>query len=727
MAKNTASARTHPALAKVTPPLNTQALPRAHLFEKLDNLLEYQTIWISAPAGSGKTTLVSTYLEDRGLPCLWYQVDMGDDDPATFFYYLGKAAISAVPRAKKGFPTLTPEYASVLPTFTLRFFEDLSIHLLSRSMKKKGNKNDSNQRFTIVFDNCQDLPDASSFHTIFVNGLARVPHGITVILISRTSPPPAYARLQANAQMGLLVWDDLKLTREETEQIIQMKYQPATDQETIDCIHQITDGWTAGVTLMIGELKRKDCHELQPHGSTPEEIMHYFGAELFDRLDATTRDFLMKTSFLTGMTAVMARDLTGNSDSGRILSNLYRNNFFIEKHFKAESSYDYHPLFREFLVKTARETFSHEELEEVSNSASVILQSSGQVEAAMDLLKKISGWEAMVPLIIENSPALVEQGRHRTLQEWLNPVPDHIVEKHPWLLYWKGTSLLSYDPDSAKNVFEKAFGRFSFAGERNGILSSLCGITESIQLSFSDFSQYEPWIPVFEKLFSTGEEIPSKDLEARLLDGMVTALILYQPEHPSIGTWVNRAVSLLEQSIPITIKARLIHAILFYYILQFDVPKMDLIYDQLKAIIKSKDIPPVTSLFLYLMEANYHVMKANHEECLSSAGKGSEIADEIGIHNMDHFFRCHAAMSCLNENDPQKAHAFLDTLTSNYNLLGPWEKKVYHQVKAREALIQKDGDQAYYHARKTLEFITQLGLRVHSALGNYILAQSLHM
>lgn len=727
MAKNIASAGTHPALAKITPPLNTQALPRAHLFEKLDTLLEYRTVWISSPAGSGKTTLVSTYLKDRGLTCLWYQVDMGDDDPATFFYYLGKAALGAVPRAKKKFPTLTPEYLPGLSTFTLRFFEDLSTHVLSPNTKKKGSKTDGTQRFVIVFDNCQDLPEVSSFHTILLTGLTRVPPGISIILISRTSPPPAYARLQANDQMGVLGWDNLRLSYEETEQIIHMKYNEAAEKETIDCVHQVTDGWAAGLTLMIGELRRKDCLEMQPRGSTPEEIMDYFGAELFDRLDSASRDFLMKTAFLMGMTAEMARDLTGNSESGRILSNLYRNNFFIQKHFKTESSYDYHPLFREFLLKMARETFSHEELEKVSNSASVILKSSGQAEAAMDLLKKISGWESMVPLIIENAPALVEQGRYRTLQEWLDPIPDHIIEKHPWLLYWKGTSLLSSDPDSAKKTFEKAFKGFSSAQDRNGMLSSLCGITESIQLSFADFSQYEPWIVVFEELFSPGKEITAKELEARLLDGMVTALVLHRPDHSRIGEWVNRAASLLEQSIPITIKARLIHAVLFYYILQFDVPKMDIIYDQLKAIIRSKDISPVTSLFLHLMEANYHVMKANHEECLSTVRDGLSIADEIGVHNMDNFFLCHAAMSCLNENDHQKAHEFLDTLTVNYNFFGPWEKKVYHQVKAREALIQNDCDQAYYHASKTIEFITQLGLRVHSALGSYILAQSLHM
>ena len=727
MVKDIGTGRMRPALAKVTPPLIGHALSRKCLFDKLDSLRENQTVWISSPAGSGKTTLISTYLEDRKIPCLWYQVDMADDDPATFFHYLGKAALNAVPKGKKDFPALTPEHLVSLPTFTLRFFEDLSNHLLSSNRKTKTKKNGNSQGFALVFDSAQEVPETSSFHSTLLTGLARIPSGISVFLISRTSPSPAYARLQANNQMGLLGWNDLRLSHEETEQIIRMRHPQAAEQETIEHIYKITDGWSAGLTLMLGELKQKGYHDLQPHGSTPEEIMYYFGSELFDRMDTTTRDFLMKTSFLPKMTVEMARDLTGNQESDHILDSLYRNNYFIQKHFQSESSYEYHPLFREFLAKMAGKTLSDVELETVAGTASAILEKSGQPEAAMELLRKISGWDAMVPLITKNAPVLIEQGRYRTLQEWLAPVPDDIMEKNPWLLYWKGTSLQSSDPDSAKTIFEKTFKRFSSEGDKNGILFSLCGITESIQLLFSDFAQYEPWIPAIEKLFRTGEAIPSKELEARLIDGMVTALVLCQPEHPQIGTWVNRAASLLEQSIPITIKARLIHAVLFYYILQFDVPRMDLVYDHLKAIIKSKDIPPVTGLFMHLMEANYHVMKANHEECLNAVNDGLIMAGEIGVHIIDHFFLCHAAMSCLNENNLQKAHDFINTLTGNYELLGLWEKKAYHQVKAREALILNDSSQAFFHARKTLDFILQLGFKVHIALGHYILSQALHM
>ncbi len=112
-------------LAKVTRPVLTGVFPRERLFDQLDRMRERSVTWVSGPPGCGKTTLVTGYLEARGYPCLWYQVDEGDADPATFFYYLGLAAKKAAPRKRKPLPLLTPEYLSGISTFTLRYFENL--------------------------------------------------------------------------------------------------------------------------------------------------------------------------------------------------------------------------------------------------------------------------------------------------------------------------------------------------------------------------------------------------------------------------------------------------------------------------------------------------------------------------------------------------------------------------------------------------------------------------
>ena len=89
-----------PSIAKITRPKITGAYERKRLFKLLDQRLEGPVVWMSAPAGSGKTTLVASYLDARKLPCIWYQLDAGDADPATFFYYLGLAAKRPLPATR---------------------------------------------------------------------------------------------------------------------------------------------------------------------------------------------------------------------------------------------------------------------------------------------------------------------------------------------------------------------------------------------------------------------------------------------------------------------------------------------------------------------------------------------------------------------------------------------------------------------------------------------------
>ncbi|MDH3330275.1 MAG: hypothetical protein OEM01_13685, partial [Desulfobulbaceae bacterium] len=112
-------------LAKITRPAVDGMLFRERLFQRLDEPGMSSVIWISGPAGSGKTTLVSSYLEAGGLPYLWYQVDGGDTDLATFFYYLGLAVQKASSRRSKPMPLLTPEYLLGIPEFSRNFFAEL--------------------------------------------------------------------------------------------------------------------------------------------------------------------------------------------------------------------------------------------------------------------------------------------------------------------------------------------------------------------------------------------------------------------------------------------------------------------------------------------------------------------------------------------------------------------------------------------------------------------------
>ena len=149
--------------SQITRPLHYRNLSEETVVQTLGYQRKQPVIWIAGPPGCGKTTLVSSYLDARKLPCLWYQVDPGDADLATFFYYLGLAAREAAPRKRKPMLLLTPEYRQGMSAFTLRYFEDLFARLKIPS--------------AVVFDNYQEVPEDAPCHEILLNGLSRIPTG----------------------------------------------------------------------------------------------------------------------------------------------------------------------------------------------------------------------------------------------------------------------------------------------------------------------------------------------------------------------------------------------------------------------------------------------------------------------------------------------------------------------------------------------------------------------
>jgi len=113
-------------LAKLTRPRLHGAADRERLFARLDECRSRKAaVCVVGPPGAGKTTVVATWLDARGATGLWYQVDPGDADAATFFYYLGEAAFPYSEKSRQTLPLLTPEYQHDIAGFSRRFFRTL--------------------------------------------------------------------------------------------------------------------------------------------------------------------------------------------------------------------------------------------------------------------------------------------------------------------------------------------------------------------------------------------------------------------------------------------------------------------------------------------------------------------------------------------------------------------------------------------------------------------------
>ena len=218
------------ALAKVTRPTLPDIFPRKRLFDLLDELRKQPIIWVSGPPGCGKTTLLGSYIETLKIPCLWYNLDGGDSDPATFFYYMGLAAKKAAPRMRNSLPLLTPEYLPGISTFTRRYFENLCDRIKSPSL--------------IVFDNYQEVSGEAIVHEVICSGLSAISEGINVILISRSQPPAGLIRQKANRMMQALGWDQLRFTIEESQELLQLNAQKKLSKKPLkNCTGLQTVGW----------------------------------------------------------------------------------------------------------------------------------------------------------------------------------------------------------------------------------------------------------------------------------------------------------------------------------------------------------------------------------------------------------------------------------------------------------------------------------------------------
>jgi LuxR family maltose regulon positive regulatory protein len=698
-------------LAKITGPKVKGILLRKRLFRRLDICRQLPVTWVSGPAGCGKTSLVASYLDQRKIPHLWYQVDEGDSDLATFFHYMGQAAKTASPRRQTPLPLLTPEYLAGVSTFTLRYFEELYRRLRIPTV--------------LVFDNCHRVPAESPFHEIVLAGVSSIPEGINLILISRSEPPPKLVQLQANRMMEVLGWDELRLTAGESAATVRLRAPKLKPGQWIRQLHSITDGWVAGLVLMLESMKRG----VEPHSPgkmTSEEIIDYFGNEIFNKRDGETQDFFLKTSFLPKMTAGMAETLTAIPHAYRILSTLSRNNYFTEKHYSIEPVYQYHPLLREFLMARAKETFSHETLSTLLHRAGVLLEKAGQTEDAISLFRDLGDWGAMVRMIMRQAPSMIEQGRYRPLEEWLDSLPEEILKNDPWLLYWKGTCRSPFDPSLAQPYFEQAFEQFRAHGNLPGLLLAWSGVVYSIIYRFEEYLPLDRWIQLFPELPENPEKIIPPEVWIHAVSSMFTALTYRRLGHSETNAWIRRAKSMVQGTGSAVVKAQILLQLVHYYGVIGDYEQSLLGVRSLQHLAQSKEGVPFVVIMTRLAEAMHYGLTGDDDKCLKAVSEGLKTSENTGIFLLDYVLLAHGVANCQNVGNLGLAQAMLEKIVSSWNHLRPFDKGLYHLVQARQFLLRSELGAASVQAELALETNLNVGAYDPICLTHLLAAQVMH-
>ena len=357
-------------------------MPRERLFARLDELRNCPIVWIGGCPGAGKTTLVANYLEARQLPRLWYRIDRDDHDGRGLFDFLDAAGMgtdlqgSAKPQATEGRRCSRADVAdnrgASARLFTRELYERLS------------------QPGVLVLDDCHEIAPDSLLHALLIDSAGEIPPGLNVILVGRGEPPSLYSRLIANDSMGLLDSHDLKFTLDETRALAD-RFSPG--EQLLQILHRRTAGWAAGIAMTLARLRR-NASEAQPvEQEMGRAVFGYYAGEIFDRASAEERRILVATALVPKLSDTAAQELTGSTQAQKLLKRLERHQSFTTR---SAGTYEYAPLFREFLLTRVEETLAPEDFNEVVNRAACLVDSRSELEALAALMVRARNWPTLV-------------------------------------------------------------------------------------------------------------------------------------------------------------------------------------------------------------------------------------------------------------------------------------------------------------------------------------------
>jgi LuxR family maltose regulon positive regulatory protein len=335
------------------PPPRPELVPRPRLIERLNAGLHRKLTLVSAPAGFGKTTLVSEWVQalDSASPpnaVAWFSLDESDNDLSRFLVYLTGALQTVWTDIGKGVSTAL-QSPQPLPTEAI-----LSILINEIA--------DLDRRTVLIFDDYH-LIETQPIHDALAFLLRRLPPSLHLVITTRVDSPLPLARLRARGQLTELRAADLRFSPFEAGEFLNQVMSLDLSAEDIAALERRTEGWIAGLQLASLALQgpsmrgRKDVSSfIQSFAGSHHYILDYLVEEVLEQQSQSVQTFLLQTAVLDRLTGSLCNGLTGQQDGQATLEMLEHANLFVIPLDDELRWYRYHHLFSDLLRQRLRQT-----------------------------------------------------------------------------------------------------------------------------------------------------------------------------------------------------------------------------------------------------------------------------------------------------------------------------------------------------------------------------------
>jgi LuxR family maltose regulon positive regulatory protein len=400
------------------PTTRPNLVKRPRLNWRLNRCTQYKLLLISAPAGFGKTTLLSEWSQQSAWPVAWVSLDATDNDPMRFWSYV----VAALDRldASVG-ENVLPFIHSSRPAPV-----EYTIPTLINTVAN------IRDHFALVLDDYQCI-ESEAIHTALTYLLDYLPANMHLVLVSRTEPPLPLARWRARGQLLELRASDLRFSADETERLFNQVMALNLPAEDVTVLQERTQGWIAGLQLAVLATRQQPGHgaatSLRDFRGDHQYVVDYLASEVLQQQPEPIHTFLLQTAILDTLNGSLCDAVTGQTNGQAVLEQLHQSNLFVTA-LSHEGQYRHHQLFADFLrdqlqrdpstdlaalhLRAADWYERHDDLDHAINHT----LAAGHIAEAVQLIEKTARERMMC-------------GEFATLLDWFKALPDPVIRDRP--------------------------------------------------------------------------------------------------------------------------------------------------------------------------------------------------------------------------------------------------------------------------------------------------------